>query len=148
MRLFLLPAAVAVSMIAVAAGAQTAIQAGEWETTEKTEMEGMQPMQPSSKKVCLAGEEAQLERLLFPTPEEIKQHGCIYEPGAKKAGSLAATLTCPPNDQTPGVTAKADITYTQTSYQGVGQLVAADKSGTTVKGKSELSGRRLGDCPK
>ncbi|WP_422012190.1 DUF3617 domain-containing protein [Reyranella sp.] len=148
MRLFLLPAAVAVSMIAVAAGAQTAIQAGEWETTEKTEMEGMQPMQPSSKKVCLAADEAQLERLLFPTPDEIKQHGCKYEPGAKKAGVLAATLTCPPNDQTPGVTAKAEITYTQTSYQGVGELVAADKSGTTVKGKSALSGKRLGDCPK
>jgi hypothetical protein len=30
----------------------------------------------------------------------------------------------------------------------VGQLEAADKSGTTVKGKSELSGKRLGDCPK
>lgn len=152
MKLFGLPALAAVfllsSLAAGAAFAQTAIQAGEWETTEKTEMEGMQPMQPSSKKVCLAGDEAQLERLLFPTPEEIKQHGCTYEPGAKKAGTLAATLTCPPNDQTPGVTAKADITYTQTSYQGVGQLVAADKSGTTVKGKSELSGKRLGDCPK
>lgn len=152
MKLFGLPALAAVSLLSsLAAGpafAQTAIQAGEWETTEKTEMEGMQPMQPSSKKVCLAGDEAQLERLLFPTPEEIKQHGCTYEPGAKKAGTLAATLTCPPNDQTPGVTAKADITYTQTSYQGVGQLVAADKSGTTVKGKSELSGKRLGDCPK
>ena len=148
MRLFLLPAAVAVSMIAVAAAAQTAIQAGEWETTEKTEMEGMQPMAPSSKKVCLAADEAQLERLLFPTPDEIKQHGCKYEPGAKKAGTLIATLTCPPNDQTPGVTAKAEITYTQTSYQGFGQLEAADKSGTSVKGKSELSGKRLGDCPK
>ena len=30
----------------------------------------------------------------------------------------------------------------------LGQLEAADKSGTTVKGKSELSGKRLGDCPK
>ena len=46
------------------------------------------------------------------------------------------------------VTAKAEISYTQTGYQGVGQLEAADKSGTTVKGKSELSGKRLGDCPK
>jgi hypothetical protein len=78
----------------------------------------------------------------------MKQHGCKYEPGAKKAGMLVATLTCPPNDQTPGVTAKAEISYTQTGYQGVGQLEAADKSGTTVKGKSELSGKRLGDCPK
>ena len=148
MRLFGLSTAVAVSMIAAAAGAQTAIQAGEWETTEKTGMEGVQPMPPSSKKVCLTAEDAQLERLLFPTPDEMKQHGCKFDPGAKKAGMLVATLTCPPNDQTPGVTAKAEISYTQTSYQGAGLLEAADKSGTTVKGKSELSGKRLGDCPK
>ena len=148
MRLIGLSAAVAVSMIAAGAGAQTAIQAGEWETSEKTVMEGIQPMPPSSKKVCLKADEAQLERLLFPTPDEIKQHGCKFEPGAKKAGMLVATLTCPPNDQTPGVTAKAEISYTQTSYQGAGLLEAADKSGTTVKGKSELSGKRLGDCPK
>lgn len=134
--------------LAVAAGAQTAIQAGEWETTEKTSMEGMPDMPSTSKKVCLAAGEAQLERLLFPTPDEIKQHGCKYEPGAQKPGLLAATLTCPPNDQLPGVTAKAEVSYTPTSYRGLGQLEAADKSGKTVKGKSELSGKRLGDCPK
>ncbi len=78
----------------------------------------------------------------------MKQHGCTYEAGAAKAGVFTATLTCPPNDQMPGVTAKAEISYTQTSYQGLGQLEAADKSGTTVKGESELSGKRLGDCPK
>lgn len=133
---------------ALPAGAQTAIQAGEWETTEKTSMEGMPQMPPTSKKICLVADEAQLERLLFPTPDEIKQHGCKYEPGAQKAGVLAATLTCPPNDQLPGVTAKAEVSFTPTSYQGVGQLEAADKSGSTVKGKSELSGKRLGDCPK
>ena len=148
MNLFGLSAFAAASLIVATASAQTAIQAGEWETTEKTTMEGVQPMPPSSKKVCLKADEAQLERLLFPTPDEIKQHGCKYEPGAKKAGVLAATLTCPPNDQVPGDDAEADNSYTQTSYQGVGQLEAADKSGTTVKGKSELSGKRLGDCPK
>jgi hypothetical protein len=149
MRFFGLSAAVAVSMISAAtAGAQTAIQAGEWETTEKTVMEGVQPMPPSSKKICLKADEAQLERLLFPTPDEMKQHGCKFEQGPKKTGMLVATLTCPPSDQTPGVTAKAEISFTQTSYQGAGQLDAADKSGTTIKGKSELSGKRLGDCPK
>ena len=152
MKLFGLSAFAAVSLagslVATVAGAQTAIQAGEWETTEKTAMEGMPEMPASSKKICLKADEAQLERLLFPTPDEIKQHGCKYEPGATKAGVLAATLTCPPNDQIAGVTAKAEISYTQTSYQGLGQLEAADKSGTTVKGKSQLSGKRLGDCPK
>ena len=134
--------------VAVPASAQTAIQAGEWETTEKTSMEGMPEMPATSKKVCLAANEAQLERLLFPAPDDMKKHGCKYEPGAMKAGVLAATLICPPNDQLPGVTAKAEVSYTATSYQGLGQLEAADKSGTTVKGKSELSGKRLGDCPK
>jgi hypothetical protein len=136
------------SLLVGPARAQTAVQAGEWETTEKTVMEGVQPMPASSKKVCLKAEEAQLERLLFPTPDEMKQHGCKFDPGPKKAGMLVATLTCPPSDQTPGVTAKAEINYTQTSYQGTGQLEAADKSGTTIKGRSELSGKRLGDCPK
>lgn len=140
--------ALVMSLLAGPAAAQTAIQPGEWETTEKTVMEGVQPMPASSKKICLKADEAQLERLLFPTPDEMKQHGCKFEPGPKKAGMLVATLTCPPNDQTPGVTAKAEISFTGTSYQGAGQLEAADKSGTTIKGKSELSGKRLGDCPK
>lgn len=140
-------AAAAVSLAGAGALAQTAIQAGEWEASEKTALEGAQPMPATSKKVCLKGDEAQLERLLFPTPEEMKQHGCRYEEGPKKAGALSATLTCPPTDTVPGVTAKAEITYTATSYQGTGQLEALDNKGHRLKGSSELSGKRLGDCP-
>ena len=109
-------------------------------------MEGVQPMPPSSKKLCLKGNDAQLERLLFPSPEEMAQHGCKYQEGAKKAGVLQATLSCPATDQAPGVTAKAEITYSQTSYEGLGQVEAKDKSGTTLKGSSVLSGKRVGDC--
>ena len=147
MKLLSLAAVAAISFVAAAAAAQTAIQAGEWESTEKSSMEGMQPMPATSKKVCLKGDEAQLERLLFPTPEEMKEHGCKYEEGAKKAGSFSATLTCPPADTVPGVTAKAEITYNATSYQGTGQLEALDNKGHRIKGSSELSGKRLGDCP-
>lgn len=145
------PLSLAVAAILSVAGtgavAQTAIQAGEWEASEKTSMEGMQAMPATSKKVCLKADEAQLERLLFPTPEEMKQHGCTYEQGPKKAGMLSATLTCPPAETVPGVTAKAEITYTATSYQGTGQLEARDNKGHHIKGSSELSGKRLGDCP-
>jgi hypothetical protein len=148
MKLFGLSAFAAVLLVATLAEAQTAIQAGEWETTEKTTMDGMAPMPATSRKVCLAADSAQLERLLFPSPDEMKEHGCKYETGASKAGVLTATLICPPADQMPGVTATADIAYTPTSYQGRGQLKATDKSGTTMAGKSELSGKRLGDCAK
>ncbi|MBR2813123.1 MAG: DUF3617 family protein [Reyranella sp.] len=130
-----------------AARAETPIQAGEWESTEKTTMEGVQPMPATSKKTCLKGDDAKLERLLFPTPDEIKQHNCKYEEGAKKAGVLSATLVCPPSDVIAGVTAKAEISYSATSYEGLGQIEAKDKSGTVIKGSSALSGKRLGDCP-
>jgi hypothetical protein len=147
MKFRALVALAAASSIAGAAAAQTAIQAGEWETTEKTSMDGVQAMPATSKKVCLKAGEAQLERLLFPTPEEMKQHGCTFAEGPKKAGTLTATLTCPPAETMPGVTAKAEITYSATSYQGTGHLEALDNKGTRIKGSSELSGKRLGDCP-
>lgn len=147
MKLLSLMTTAAISLAGAGAVAQTAIQAGEWETSEKTSMEGVQAMPATSKKVCLKGAEAQLERLLFPTPEEMKEHGCKYEEGARKAGAFSATLTCPPADTVPGVTAKAEITYNATSYQGTGRLEALDNKGHRVKGSSELSGKRLGDCP-
>lgn len=137
-----------VLMSAHGALAETAIQAGEWETTEKTSMEGMGAMPETSKKVCLKADEAFLERLLFPPPEERKAHGCLLDEGARKPGIMNATLTCPPSDTMVGVKATAEISYTPSTYKGLGQLEASDKSGKTIKGKSELSGKRLGDCPK
>lgn len=140
--------AVAAMLFATAAQAESAVQAGEWEVTEKTSMEGLQPMPSTSKKVCLKAGDAFLERLLFPAPEEMKAHGCTLVEGPKKAGALNATLTCPASDIMAGVTAKAEITYTSATYQGRGQLEAQDKSGSKLKGSSELSGKRLGDCSK
>jgi hypothetical protein len=96
--------------------------------------------------VCLKANEAHLERLLFPTPEEVAQHGCKYEGGVKQPGVLRSSLSCPPTDEVAGIDAKAEITFTPTSYEGLGQLLATDKAGTTVKGSSVLSGKRLGDC--
>jgi hypothetical protein len=148
MKLFAVSAvSLAATLMAAQVGAQTAIQPGLWESSDKTTMEGVQPMPATSKKICLKGADAQLERLLFPTPAEMAQHGCKYEGGVKQPGVLQSTLSCPPTDEIAGVDAKAEITFTSTSYEGLGQIVAKDKSGTTIKGSSVLSGKRVGDCP-
>jgi hypothetical protein len=146
MKLLAVLAMAAVSSMAGSALAQTAIQAGLWETSDKTELEGVQPMPVTSRQTCLKAGEAQLERLLFPSPDEIAKHGCKYEGGLKQPGVLQSSLSCPPADTAPGVDAKAEIAFTQTSYEGVGQLLVRDKAGTTIKGTSTLSGKRVGDC--
>ncbi len=145
-KLLAVLAMAAVSSMAGPALAQTAIQAGMWETSDKTALDGVQPMPATSRQMCLKGNEAQLEHLLFPPPEEIAKHGCKYEGALKQPGVLQSSLSCPPADTTPGVDAKAEITFTPTSYEGLGQLLLKDKSGTTVKGSSTLSGKRVGDC--
>jgi hypothetical protein len=118
---------------------QTAIQAGLWEVTDKTTLEGMQPMPATSNKVCVKGGEAILERLLYPTPDDFAKHGCTFSPGPKQPGIFKATTVCPP-------TGEAEISYKPDSYEGLGQLTVKDKAGTTVKGSSVLSGKRVGDC--
>jgi uncharacterized protein DUF3617 len=146
MKSFVWMVAVSLSLAALPAQAQTAIQPGLWEVTDKTTMEGVQAMPSSSKRVCVKGGEAILERLLYPSPEDFAKHGCTFTPGAKQAGIFKATTVCPATDQTPGVTANAEVSYKSDSYQGLGQLVVKDKAGTTVKGSSVLSGKRVGDC--
>jgi len=146
MKSFVWMVAVSLSLATLPAQAQTAIQPGLWEVTDKTTMEGVQAMPSSSKRVCVKGGEAILERLLYPSPEDFAKHGCTFTPGAKQAGIFKATTVCPATDQTPGVTANAEVSYKSDSYQGLGQLVVKDKAGTTVKGSSVLSGKRVGDC--
>ena len=146
MKSFVIAAAVTAVLIASPTYAQTAIQAGLWETTDKTTMEGVQPMPSTAKRVCIKGGEATLERLLYPTPDDFAKHGCSFTPGPKPAGLFKATTVCPATDQTPGVTAEAEISYKPDSYEGLGQLTVKDKTGTTIKGSSVLSGKRVGDC--
>ena len=144
-RLFI-AAAIGGTLISGAVHSQTAIQAGLWEVTDKTTLQGVQPMPSTSKRVCVKGGEAILERLLYPTPDDFAKHGCTFTPGPKQPGIFKATTVCPATDQTPGVTAEAEITYKPDSYDGLGQLTVKDKAGTTVKGNSVLSGKRVGDC--
>ena len=146
MKLFAVAAVAAVLIAAGPAQSQTAIQAGLWETTDKTTLEGAQPMPSASKRVCVKGGEAILERLLYPTPDDFARHGCAFSPGPRQPGTFKATTVCPATDETPGVTAEAEISYKPDSYEGFGQLTVTDKKGATVKGRSVLSGKRLGDC--
>jgi hypothetical protein len=146
MKSFVIVTASIAVLIAGPATAQTAIQAGLWEVTDKTTLDGVQPMPATSKRLCVKGGEAILERLLYPSPEDFAKHGCTFTPGAKQAGVFKATTVCPATDETPGVTAEAEISYKPDSYEGLGQLTVKDKAGTTAKGSSVLSGKRVGDC--
>jgi hypothetical protein len=139
-------AAIATLLTAGAARAQTAIQAGMWEVSDTTTMEGVQPMPSTSRQVCVKANEATLERLIYPTPDDFAKHGCSFTPGAKQEGVFTATTACPATDQTPGVTADAEISYKPDSYEGLGQLTVKGKDGTTIKGSSVLKGKRIGDC--
>src|SRR5712664_2937005 len=100
MKSFVWMVAVSLSLAALPAQAQTAIQPGLWEVTDKTTMEGVQAMPSSSKRVCVKGGEAILERLLYPSPEDFAKHGCTFTPGAKQAGIFKATTVCPATDHT------------------------------------------------
>ena len=147
MKSFVMGAALGLSVVAASVHAQTAIQPGLWEVSDKTTMEGVQPMPSTSRQVCIKGGEATLERLLYPTPDDFAKHGCSFAPGPKQAGIFKATTVCPATDQAPGVTAEAEISYSPTGYEGLGQLTVRSKDGTTAKGSSVLSGKRVGDCP-
>lgn len=146
MKSFVMAAVVGLLSAAGSAHAQTAIQAGLWEVSDKTTVEGVQPMPTTSRRVCVTGSEAILERLLYPTPDDFAKHGCSFAPGPKQDGIFKATTSCPATAQTPGVTAEAEISYSSNSYEGLGQLTVKDKAGTMTKGSSVLGGKRVGDC--
>ena len=139
-------AALSALSFAGVAEAQTALAPGMWEITDKTTLEGIQPPPPTSRQLCIKDKEATLERLLYPSPEDFAKHGCTFTPGPVQAGMFKAKSVCPANDQLPEVTAEVEIRYKPDSYEGLGQLLLRDNKGTTVKGNSVLTGKRVGDC--
>mgnify|MGYP003332818386 FL=1 len=146
MKYLTFAATVAAVLMVGPAQSQTFLQGGEWETTDQTTIEGAKPMAMASKKLCMKGNEATLERLLYPAPEEFARHGCTFAPGPNQSGVFKATTVCPVKDDVPGVTAEAEINYKPTSYEGKGQLTITEKGGKVVKGHSVLAGKRIGDC--
>ena len=138
--------AVAACAPILAAKAQTALKPGLWEITDKTSFENGAPIPPASRELCLKGDEATLERVLYPAPEQFAKHGCTFAPGPKEPGLFKAKTVCPANETLPEVTAEAEIRYKPDSYEGMGQLLLRDRSGNTAKGTSVLTGKRLKDC--
>ena len=134
------------ALVAGAAHAQTAIHAGLWEVTDNTTLEGVQPMPATSKRVCVKGGEAILERLLYPTPDDFAKHGCTFTPGAKQPGVFKAKTVCPAKDQDPGVTAEAEVSYTPDSYERSGSIAGRGQGRDDPQGHQRpqwQAGRRL-----
>jgi hypothetical protein len=125
--------------------AETAVQAGLWEKTEKVTVDGRdQPSRPRS--VCLQQGEASLERLLMMNDEEAAARGCRNEVARPRPGIARMSMACPAKDDEPAVVATMEVRYTATSFEGSGSVEIKAKDGSAQKGASVLSGKRLGDC--
>jgi hypothetical protein len=135
---------VVLSMLVTAAHAETPIQAGEWEKTEKVTLDGNAlPSRPQ--KICLKAGEASLERLLMITADEATARGCTRSVSAPGPGLVKMSMTCPANDTEPAVSATMDLKFTPTSFEGSGTVEVKAKDHES-KGTSLLSGKRVGDC--
>jgi hypothetical protein len=135
---------VVLSMLVTAAHAETPIQAGEWEKTEKVTLDGNAlPSRPQ--KICLKAGEASLERLLMITADEATARGCTRSVSAPGPGLVKMSMTCPANDTEPAVSATMDLKFTPTSFEGSGTVEVKAKDHES-RGTSLLSGKRVGDC--
>jgi hypothetical protein len=143
MKPWTLPVAV-LSMLASMAHAETPIQAGQWEKTEKVTLDGSAlPSRP--RKICLKAGEASLERLLMITADEATARGCKSEVSAPGPGLVRMSMTCPANDTEPAISTTMDLKFTPTSFEGSGTVEVKAKDHES-KGTSLLSGKRVGDC--
>jgi hypothetical protein len=133
-------------MLTLVAKAESPVQAGLWEMSEKVAIEGAAEMPSPPRQVCLKSGEANLEKMLLPPPDEAAAHGCKAESAQTSAGVMTLNIACPATDTDPGVNATAEIKYTPTTYEGVGKAEMKAKDGKGAKGPSKLSGKRIGDC--
>jgi hypothetical protein len=135
----------ALSMLAPVAHAETSIQTGLWEKTEKVTLDGKE-QSPRSQKICLKAGEASLDRLVLMTAEEAAARGCTISVASPGSGRVRASMTCPASDSEPAVGAAMELNFTPTSFEGSGTVEIRARDGREGKGTSLLSGRRLGDC--
>lgn len=134
----------ALSMLAPMARAETAIQAGLWEKTEKVTLDG-RALRSRPQQICLKADEASLERLLMITADEAIARGCKSSVSAPGPGRVKMSVTCPENETEAAVSTMLDLKFTPTSYEGSGTVEVKAK-GHESKATSLLSGMRLGDC--
>lgn len=139
----ILPVA-ALSMLATAAHAETPVQAGQWEKSQKVTLDGVAvPYRPQ--KICLTAGEASLERLLLITADEATARGCTRSVSVPGPGLVKMSMACPANDAEPAVSMTMDLKFTPTSFEGSGTVEVKAKDHES-KGTSLLSGKRVGDC--
>jgi hypothetical protein len=127
------------------AHAETPIEPGLWEKTEKVTVDGKE-LSPRSQKICLKAGEATLERLMLITADEAAARGCNNSVSAPGPGLVKMSMSCHASDTGPAIGAAMDLKFTPTSFEGTGTVETKAKDGHADKGTSLLSGKRLGDC--
>jgi hypothetical protein len=127
------------------AHAETPIQPGLWEKTEKVTLDGKE-LSLRSQKICLKSGEASLERLALITADEAAARGCNSTVSAPGTGRVTMSMSCPASDTEPAIGAAMELKFTPTSFEGSGTVEIKAKDGHGGKGTSLLSGKRLGDC--
>jgi hypothetical protein len=145
MRALSLPALVGMLVLPLAAYAETPVDAGNWEFSEKIAIEGQGEMPSPPRSMCLKAGEATLEKLVLPPAEEMAVRKCKAELTAGN-GTAKASMVCPASDEGPGLTGNLDIKYTPTSFEGSGPIEFKMKDGSGGKGITTLTGKRAGDC--
>jgi hypothetical protein len=132
-------------LLTPAARAETAVEPGLWEKTEKVTVDSReQPSAPRS--ICLKAGEASLERLVLINDDEAAARGCKGEVTPAGPGLVRMTMSCPASGEEPAVDAKLEVRFTATSFEGTGSVEIKPKTGPALTGKSALSGKRRGDC--
>lgn len=135
----------AVLSLALPAYAETPIQPGLWERTEKATLGGKElPSRPQ--KICLKAGEASLERLMLITADEAAARGCDRSVSTTGPGLVRMSMSCPVSDSDPAIGAAMELKFTPTSFEGSGTVEIKARDGHDKKGTSLLSGKRLGDC--
>lgn len=145
MKALSVPALAVLLILPLAAYAETPVDAGNWEFSEKTAIEGQGEIPSPPRTMCLKAGEATLEKLVLPPVAEMEARKCKTELTGSN-GTAKASMACPASDQGPGITGNLDIKYTPTSFEGSGPIEFKMKDGTGGKGTVTLNGKRAGDC--
>lgn len=140
-----IPSVAGLLLLVPMAHAETSIQPGLWEKTEKMTLDGKE-LSPRTQKICLKAGEASLERLVLITADEATARGCDRSVSTPGPELVRMSMSCPVSDSEPAVGAAMDLKFTPTSFEGSGTVEIKARDGHGGKGTSLLSGKRLGDC--
>ena len=114
------------------------IQAGNWELTLTTTIEGMPGgMAPITQTRCLGPEEARDPSRLIGSGA-----GCEFSNKRDSGSEISFNVAC--TGQVP-MTGSGAVRYTQTTVDGTLEIFA-NASGQRIVTRSQLSGRRIGGC--